>query len=472
MPSPRDPYETGPRSYGDPARPDANIPLTADWRQPYTQHAPSEQGWTFNEPDKTVPLSQLPPTKPPRQRRPNERLIWYAVICGIVLIGVALGVMFTAPLRAGQQKSTVQNATTSTQSTASSSPTPTQSTFTPGSYDSVKSRLFSSTSPWNVPIGTNVQLDPFSSDMVNLLSDGGHVATLYQFGMPIYTSTASDPTYTIKDTGNDDTFNANQPIHIPDSAAPSPGSDHWMFIYDKTKNMIFEMWNTSKQGNTWTTQTANVYNPTGDGVLQSDGSTQNGNGASYFGGVVTQADIERGYINHALSFASEYTSTDSRYPMHNSDGHGNDAHDFPMGARLQLDTSVDCDTLPNASKGEMMICKALQTYGGNIRDTGGVALSVYFEGEDLNDPSRNPPNTPGDPSRSGGIYNTVSLKDGTDLPAIPWSKLHVLKAWNSYTPLSASAAAALLSLDIPTGNSVTRIAFAEDVSRRKSLTEF
>jgi hypothetical protein len=66
----------------------------------------------------------------------------------------------------------------------------------------------------------------------------------------------------------------------------------------------------------------------------------------------------------------------------------------------------------------------------------------------------------------------VSLQDGKDLPAIPWSKLHVLKAWNSYTPLSASAAAALLSLDIPTGSSVTRIAFAEDASRRKSLAEF
>jgi hypothetical protein len=310
------------------------------------------------------------------------------------------------------------------------------SPFLPGSYDSVHSRLFSNASPWNVPIGNNVRLDPNSSAMVSKLSVCCHVPDLFQYGMPIYTSTASDPTYTVQDPGNDALFTREQPIHIPNAAAPSPGSDHWMFIYDKTKNLIFEMWLTHKSGNTWSTNAGNVYSPTGDGVLQADGSSQHDNGASYFGGVVTDADIQRGFINHALSIAVGDTAATWRYPMHASDGHGTDAGAVPLGARLQLDPSINCKTLPDASAGEKMVCQALETYGGYVRDSGSSTLGIYFEGEALNDPARNPPaGSPGNPGSSGGIFNKVGLQDSKNLSAIPWGQLRVLSSWNSFTAL-------------------------------------
>jgi hypothetical protein len=86
--------------------------------------------------------------------------------------------------------------------------------------------------------------------------------------------------------------------------------------------------------------------------------------------------------------------------------------------------------------GEKMICQALETYGGYIRDTGGVTLSMYFEGEDLTDPNRNPPDgSPGNPGRTGGVFDMVGLHDGEDLSHIPWDKLRVLKSWNSFTAL-------------------------------------
>lgn len=322
--------------------------------------------------------------------------------------------------------------TTTVTPTSTPSGTP---TTTPTGTTGNTGRFFSDTSPWNVPISPNVTLDPNSAAMVTEIANGSnHVSAMYQFGMPIYYSTASDPTYTVVDKdsngGTDALFNSQQPIHIPDTAAPSPGSDHWLFIYDKTKNLLFEMWNTSKSGGTWTTQTGDVYNPTGDGVLQIDGSPQSGNGASYFGGVVTAADVQRGSIDHALSLASQYTSSTFRYPMATSDGGGGD---IPMGARIQLDPSVNCNALPGASVGEKMICQALETYGGYMRDTGGVALSMYFEGENLNDPNRNPPLTPGDPTLSNGLFGGWGLQDSKELPHIPWNKLRVLKAWNSYS---------------------------------------
>src|SRR5262249_47975979 len=112
------------------------------------------------------------------------------------------------------------------------------------------------------------------------------------------------------------------------------------------------------------------------------------------------------------------------YPMVASDG--NTPGGIPMGARLQLNPTVDCNTLSGASVGEKMVCRALQDYGGYMRDTGGVPLSMYFEGENLSDPGRNPPTNPGDPGISGGVFGKLGLSDGMDLSAIPWSQLRVL----------------------------------------------
>lgn len=300
---------------------------------------------------------------------------------------------------------------------------------------SLPNQLYSNASPWNTPIGSNVQLDPNSATMISAISSCCHVPAMFTYGMPIYISSPTDPSYTIK-TG-DATFNSYNPINIPEVAAPSPGSDKWLFIFDPRRNVIFEMWSTVKNGNTWTANTGNVFSVTGDGVLQPNGTQTSGNGASYLGGVIRQSEIQRGNINHALSLATSHTSHQWRYPMHTSDGNGTSTSDIPEGARLQLDPTVNCDGLPGASTGEKLVCKALQIYGGYVHDTGGVQLSAYFEGEDLSDPNRNPPNgSPGDPGRPGGIFDQVGLHDGQDMSHIPWNKLRVLKAWNSFASVN------------------------------------
>lgn len=373
----------------------------------------------------------------------KRRLAW-SIVGTVGLLSIIAGFIFAVPLNGGQQSSPMSRGTNNlltngqiaTIAPHAGTPAGPQPSFTPGFSSAINSRLFSNSSPWNIPIGTNVQLDPNSSAMASELAGGLHVPSMFQFGMPIYVGTASDPTYHVQ--APDTTFETYQPIHIPATAAPASGVDKWMFVYDKTKNLIFEMWEAHKDGNTWSANTGDVYSPTGDGVHQVDGSPQSGNGASYFGGVITDADMARGYINHALSLVTQYTASSWRYPMNASDGgKGN----IPMGARVQLDPSVNCKTLPGASVGEKMMCQALETYGGYIRDTGGIELSMYFEGEDLNDPNRNPPNgSPGNAGRAGGVFGKVGLQEGRDITSIPWNKLRVLKAWNSFTALSDTPA--------------------------------
>lgn len=385
---------------------------------------------------------------PPATRQLRKRIAWYAV-CVAAILSIVLGFALAVPLSTGQNKSvTLVQGISNLLTTGhfSNLVVPGQGTQTQNTTNALPDRLFSADSPWNMPVGTNVELDPNSNGMVNNLVNGNHVPTLFQYGMPIYVSTASDPLYTVPD--DDRTFMANNPFHIPNTAAPSPGTDKWMFVYDSTKHMLFEMWEANKSGNTWTAQAGNVFSLTGDGVHQIDGTQTGGNGASYFGGVIRASEIQRGYINHALSLGTAYTAATWRYPMSRSDGHGTDANDLPMGARLQLDPSVNCEALPHASVGEKLVCQALQTYGGYIRDTAGpgVALSIYFEGEDLGDPARNPPmGSPGNPGRPNGAFGKIGLFDQQEMPDIPWSKLRVLKAWNSFTVLSNTPPAMLLT---------------------------
>ncbi|MBO0780136.1 MAG: hypothetical protein J2P37_15030, partial [Ktedonobacteraceae bacterium] len=251
-------------------------------------------------------------TRPTEPRLRKKYVIWYvaAVLC---ILSIVLGLIFTIPrMNTAQRKSTpIAQATSQPQATGlvlpHKPPTPTPDPqHRPGS-SIFPGLLFTPSSPWNMPIGTNVQLDPNSSAMARQLASGYHIPSMFEFGMPIYISTASDPLYSIYT--DQDTFVANNPFHIPNTAAPALGVDKWLFVYDTTKQMIFEMWEAQKNGKTWTTQTGEVFSPTGDGVHQVSGAETSGNGASYFGGVIRAADIQRGYINHALSFASSFTAT-------------------------------------------------------------------------------------------------------------------------------------------------------------------
>ena len=102
----------------------------------------------------------------------DRRITWYIVsIVGILT--VVLGFVFAVPLNTGQQESSTlaqgftnlitngQSGSVASQSRAQGKAKG-QSPFTPGYSNSgtSPSRLFSNSSPWNVAIGNNVQLDP------------------------------------------------------------------------------------------------------------------------------------------------------------------------------------------------------------------------------------------------------------------------------------------------------------------------
>jgi hypothetical protein len=130
-------------------------------------------------------------------------------------------------------------------------------------------------------------------------------------------------------------------------------------------------------------------------------------------GVIRTFEMRDLHIPHALSIATDNSCSDKfRYPATKTDGKSSRSDCIPEGARLQLDPSIDVDTLPGITPGERAVARAMQTYGAINRDNCASNICVAFES----------PTGDADPYPAAGFDG-----DYYTMPHIPWSRLRVLR---------------------------------------------
>jgi hypothetical protein len=195
-----------------------------------------------------------------------------------------------------------------------------------------------------------------------------------------------------------------------------------MNIIDPTTHTIYELQGFRKSGNTVQWAVKHDYTTAlGDGY-PSNGERRGptGSGMSQAAGTIRAADLKSGSIKHALSFITSTPVTGFRYPASQTDGRTAGVG-VQEGMRIQLDPSVDVNSISGLTSGEKMIMIALQKYGAYCSDNGGgsnQAMGFYVE----------KPNT-----STQSIYTAAGLtKDWQLLSKIPRGKLRVLAA--SVTP--------------------------------------
>ena len=238
-------------------------------------------------------------------------------------------------------------------------------------------RPFTAASPLNVPVSPSVLPRSDSASLVSLLTATHKMyANLDEFGIPIYTATATTPRYNVTCTAPWGTCGlSKQPVPIPDDAIPAPGSDGAMVVIDPTTHRSFEFWQASKTAGNWSVSWGSVV------ALDSDGthSSGTGSGISRLAGVVRASEIAAGVIDHALVFSSNLTCRATFVsPATKTDG-SRDQACIPEGSHIQLDPSIDVDRLPGITAGERAIGHALQTYGAFCVDSGGASMAFSFE---------------------------------------------------------------------------------------------
>jgi hypothetical protein len=284
----------------------------------------------------------------------------------------------------------------------------------PASAD--ETQPFAPDSPFRTQIPAHAAIDPNSGAMIaGVAWDNKAHASLIDYAIPIYTADASTPRYSVPciiAEWGPCPFNGLK-VPIPDGARPHTGSDGAMVVIDPDSRKVYEFWRAKRDGRSWTTQFAAVNDLDGSGW----GGASTGSGASRLAGVIRVSEIEQGWIPHALAMQSNNVCADVfRPPALKTDGQSTKPDCLPEGARIQLDPSVDIDSL-GMPKAEYAVAEALQRYGAYIIDVGASPLSISFERDNT--------------ARRGSVgqtYIDAGLSwDNYALTNIPWKKLRVLK---------------------------------------------
>ena len=251
---------------------------------------------------------------------------------------------------------------------------------------------FNANSIWNKPIGTNPTLVPNSDQMIALLVADPNRKPIVLAGVnqvwsiPISEADASTPRRTVYYSNSDPTYTAYN-VPIPDNVLIDPTSDGKLVIIDRTAfpARAWSFWALGPQrpdGN-WSTGSSGWgdINETGDGITNFEGGRWGGRatGWNYYAGLIRPEEIRQGHIDHALvmSIPGEVVPPTPVWPAKAADGYSSDRNAIPEGARLQLDPSLDVNSLP-LSTGGKIIAKALQTYGAWLGDTGG-STALYAQ---------------------------------------------------------------------------------------------
>ncbi|AEA28834.1 hypothetical protein Psed_6753 (plasmid) [Pseudonocardia dioxanivorans CB1190] len=274
---------------------------------------------------------------------------------------------------------------------------------------------------WN-PIPTGARLDPQSSAMAGELASGDHSLNTGEFGVALVNPdqiSASTPRSTVPLSENwGGNPLAGVKVPVPANLKIPPGSDGHVAIADPTTDTVVNLWVTKKTGSGLAANWGAATPLDGDGREHNGSST--GAGIARYAAVVRASEIAAGTIPHALFFSTNMVKPgEVRYPATKTDGSNMDGAGSPIpeGARVQLDPSIDVDTIPGISSGEKAIAKALQTYGAYVGDNGGARMAFIAEY-----------------APDSNAYSQAGLSgDFVALDHIPWAKLRVLSDWSGGT---------------------------------------
>lgn len=284
---------------------------------------------------------------------------------------------------------------------------------------------------WN-PIDSATKTAANSATWVKYFSEKGaaHAALLYQYAVTIVHAnqiTSTTPRYDVKFTEKwgADPF-GTRTVGMPKGTRVPPGSDGHVVVMDEANNTVYGFWQAkyTSSTDTWSSSWGGMTSMSGNGIDAAGGSAT-ATGISRAAGVITTSEFAAAVaantgVNHALAFSSDIAGINFVGPAIKSDGQNKAgvATPMPEGYRIQLDPSIDVDSIPGITAAEKVIAKTLQTYGAYLVDQGGARMAFAFEM--AADATANTP---------GAVYTKAGLAwDYYEMGKIPWSSLRVLEA--------------------------------------------
>lgn len=208
-------------------------------------------------------------------------------------------------------------------------------------------------------------------------------------------------------------------VPVPPNAVPAAGTDAEMTIFDPAADKLWEFWQMRR--NARTGQWSACWGGRLDNVSTSTGTFEAPYGVSASGlvmaaGMITQEEIRRGRIDHAMYLGIMAPARFDRisWPANRSDGNSADPDALMIGQRLRLDPSIDVSTLDLTPVGRT-VAKAAQEYGFIVSDSAG-AVGVVTEAGSPQVAAKRP--NPWDRLLAGPSYGA--------LEGFPWQHVQVI----------------------------------------------
>jgi hypothetical protein len=254
-------------------------------------------------------------------------------------------------------------------------------------------RAFKPSSYWNRPLPAAAPIDPNSAGMIAFLKSDNTMNYLHlagttsngMWGNPIYRSKSPDETYDIVNSCGNKQPPEFGTMRIPAGAQPDPTTDAAMTVYDRSKGLVYAMWQTSynASNDTWSACGGTVYYLASNGLdgslAQSDQKSNDGHrGVPPSSFAVRYDEISTGVINHVLKIAVNTTKCSHVFPMVGDECGTSVADAPPEGTRIRIKRSVDVTKL-GLSPSAMVIARTLQTYGAVIGDQSGGPVTLKVE---------------------------------------------------------------------------------------------
>lgn len=186
---------------------------------------------------------------------------------------------------------------------------------------------------------------------------------------PVYVVDSGAPTVSVTPWGcngaaDNSLAGALSAVPIPFYAQPSTGPQGRMIIYQPTTGAVWELGGAYKSGDQWFACHGGYMADTSVSTGSFTGSHGVTDSAlSLLAGQISLADIGRGRIDHAIGLGLPQVSTATSWPA----VRGGSGGSLPMGSRLQLDPSLNVDSLGLSNYGKM-VAKAAQQYGFIVWD--------------------------------------------------------------------------------------------------------
>ena len=145
------------------------------------------------------------------------------------------------------------------------------------------------------------------------------------------------------------------------------GSDHHALIINRDTCTLYELFDLSGSGSSWTAGSGAVFNLGSNALRPLGWTSADAAGLPLFPGLVRWDEVQAGAMNHAIRFTAQQTDKSFLWPARHQAGTASSSLLPPMGARFRLQASYD---ISHFSPQAQVILRAMQHYGLILADNG------------------------------------------------------------------------------------------------------